>query len=53
MTVAAILDRLCRRQPMRDADLLLLLAELDAGRLTAVQVAGLLTALHVLTREVR
>lgn len=50
MTVAAILNRLMRREPMRDDELLFLLVEIDAGRLTPVQTAGLLTALHLLTR---
>jgi anthranilate phosphoribosyltransferase len=49
-TVASILDRLTRHEPMRDDELLFLLAELDAGRLTPVQVGALLTALHMLTR---
>jgi anthranilate phosphoribosyltransferase len=51
VTVASILDRLMRRAPMRDEEFLFLIAELNAGRLTAVQVAGLLTALHLFTRS--
>ena len=51
MTVGTILDRLIRCEPMRDEDLIFLLAELDADRLTPVQVSGLLTALHLLTRR--
>ena len=51
MTVTSILDQLIRREPMRDRELIFLLAELDAGRLTPVQVSGLLTALHIFTRR--